>query len=628
MQIILQSLNLSNFKGIRDLKIEFSKDTKIYGDNGTGKTTIFDAFTWLLFDKDSLNRSDFGIKTYTKDGDTVHGVDHIVEGVLEINGKIVTLKKIYAEKWVKKRGNTTAEFTGHTTEYYVNSVPMKKTDYVKTIDGFVTEEQFKLLSNPNYFNAILNPKERRTLIMRLVSDVDNETVIANNSELKELKELLENYTIEEIRAMHKGIMKKTNKEIQELPVRIDELNKQIVEYDFNDLRTQKIGIESTIKKLNGEVLSVEEKEFERKEKEQEIDKKRNLILSIKRKNQEEYEEKVYQQELEKKELQHKYEILLRELKAIENNRDFVSDEISIYELQQDTLRKEWAEIKARQFVGDTICPTCKQEFPSKNIEEMKANFNEEKSKDIEVNVTEGKRLATLINNGKESIEKLTNKIIELNKEIENFENKLKEPKLEIVKEPLPDKYYELIKSVEELENIQPLKVENSELKKELQEYKDKLKEIDNKLAAEERNQNLLSQINKYSEDEKELANTYQESEGIIYLTDEFTKTKVNLISGNVNKLFDLVEFKLFDTQINGGINETCEVTINGVPYSDLNSASKINAGIDVINALSNKYGISTPIFVDNAESINDVEESNAQMIKLVVSKDNILKIER
>ena len=145
----LIDLKLFNFKGIRSFELKSDgKDVSIMGDNGSGKTTLADAFMWLLFGKDSQNKTDFEIKTLGPDGEPEHGLEHTVEARLQLpNGKQLTLKKVFSEKWTKKRGSATAEFTGHTTDHYIDGVPVKKKEFDEQIAEIADEEIFRLLTD-------------------------------------------------------------------------------------------------------------------------------------------------------------------------------------------------------------------------------------------------------------------------------------------------------------------------------------------------------------------------------------------------------------------------------------------------------------------------------------------------
>lgn len=112
------------------------------------------------------------------------------------------------------------------------------------------------------------------------------------------------------------------------------------------------------------------------------------------------------------------------------------------------------------------------------------------------------------------------------------------------------------------------------------------------------------------------------------MCEEFIRTKVELLEGSINNKFaGSISFKLFNKQINGGLNECCEATVNGVPFSNANTASQINAGLSIVNTLCNHFDVQAPIFIDNAESVNKIGETDSQLIKLIVSLDNTLKVE-
>lgn len=249
MRIKIKSLKLENFKGIKDLTIDFKDTTNIYGDNAVGKTTIFDAYSWLLWDKDSLNRKDFAIKPYDKNGNEVHNLESIVEGNFSFDDTDLSLKKIYKEVWTKKRGSTQAEFTGHTTDYYINSVPVKKKEYNERIESVLSEDNFNLLSNPLYFNQILDKNKRRDVILGLIDEIKPADIIAKNKDLEDLD--LETYTVDELKKIAKDSAKKINKDIESIPARIDELDKsKIHDIDFDALEFRKKTINPAIKDID------------------------------------------------------------------------------------------------------------------------------------------------------------------------------------------------------------------------------------------------------------------------------------------------------------------------------------------------------------------------------------------
>ena len=600
MQIKIKTLKLENFKGIKDLTIDFKDTTNIYGDNAVGKTTIFDAYSWLLWDKDSLNRKDFAIKPYDKNGDEVHNLESIVEGDFVFGDTDLNLKKIYKEVWTKKRGSTQAEFTGHTTDYYINSVPVKKKEYNERIASVISEDNFNLLSNPLYFNHFLVKTERREILLSLIEDVKPEDIIAKNKDLGDLD--LETYTVDELKKIAKDAARKINKDIESIPARIDELDKsKIHDIDFDALEFRKRSTLPAIKEIDEKLADASKMA----EGMTEITEKITALQKEKSDLAEKYQNKRFEVNLKNKnvllEKEHDKLALEEAKKNIEKLKDLV-----------EKAREEWQEVHKEQYQGDFKCPTCGQDLLPDQIEKTMANFNKKKSE----------KLANI----EEKAKDLKIKIEECEKLIAIYEVK------EYKEEDLPTEPIRLQEIDKELDEAKA-KLSDFSLddKKDLLEKKDSLnadlEEINKKLSLQGQNEKIDERIKELEEQEKELAKAYEEQQRIIYLCEEYTKAYVDLVSDKINDSFDLVKFKLFENQINGGITETCEATFEGVPYSDLNNAAKINAGLDVINSLSEKLDLKVPIFIDNAESVNELIKTDTQLVRLVVSKDKELRIE-
>ncbi|MDO4605037.1 MAG: AAA family ATPase [Helcococcus sp.] len=643
MNIKLIKLKLENFKGINSLEVNFKEKTDIYGENATGKTTIFDAYSWLLWDKDSQNRKDFNIKPFKKNGEVTHNVESLVEGNLEFNGKSVSLRKVYKEIWTKKRGKTTEEFSGHTTDYFINEVPVKKSEYNNKISEMVNEDEFRLLSNPLYFNQVLDKKERRKILLSLISDVTLEDILKANVELKELD--LINYSIEEIQAMAKASRKKINDDLKSLPARIDELNNSKVDYDFEKILKDKKDIEKKIKDID-KLLSGSNKSLEIvKEKTTEINNLYREKQSIQNKIDEinankefeitrEFNKRKLEYESERENARQAYIKLDRERDLKSEEKDIKLQELETLEKGIESLRKNYLELKKSEYDGSLICPTCKRPLEEHDQKEILENFNLNKAKKLEEITKEANRKKDLLEDYKEDIEKLskyidslTDQVLEKDKEYEQFKD-FSEDKPEIIKEDYPERFYQIDKEIAQIEKeIKSLEIEdNSHLEDEKNSLQKDLEELNKKLGLKDQNKFIDEKIKLYEEQEKELAAKFEEQEYKLYLCDEYTRIHAELVQDEVNKLFKNVNFKLFEIQINGGIIEACEAKVNGVDYSDVNSAGKINAGLDVINTLSNHIEKKVPIFVDNAESINELIDVDSQIVRLIVSKDKELNI--
>lgn len=648
MRVILKKLTLQNFKGIKDKEIDFTDKTNISGDNATGKSTIFDAYTWLLWGKDSYNRKDYEIKPYDENNDVIHNLESSVVGVFDVDGKEIKFERVYKEVWSKKRGSNTETFTGNTTDFYINDVPKKKKEYEEEISKIVSEDEFNLLSNPLYFNATLDKKERRKILLSLVKDVSIDDVKEANRELEKLD--LSNYTIEEIQAMAKATCKKINKKLEEIPARIDELENTKTTDDFSELEKEKEGLKREIEDLDKKLAGSRNVSEELDKKYSGITKIKNEISEINSEFEDSKNKKI--KNLEEKNFEIGRKITIAEFE-IDNRRNAIEDKnkevkrakmlIGEHEKYLSEMRIKWDEIQMKKFDGSLSCPTCGKEFDPDKKEEIIKHFNLEKSQSLEDLSKQGKSFNEAIESYKKDIEDSDKNREELKKELEKISKSLekhKEEKEEIQEQiakvkslTLCDKKLEEINSLEEKikdieEEIKNIgKEDNSQILEQKRDYSERLDELNNKLSKQGLNAELDEKINKYMDEEKELGKEFESQQEKLYLCDEYIKTYTNLVSDKINDLFTKVEFKLFDTQINGGIVETAEATYKGVPYGSLNSAAQINAGLDVINSLSKHYEKEIPIFVDNAESVNELVETEGQLITLTVSKLKNLRVE-
>lgn len=252
-QIKLLSMHIQNFKGCKDKTIDFGDKTRISGANATGKTTIFDAFTWLLFGKDSLGSSDFDIRPLDADGKMVDNIEISVTTKISVDGDEYDLKKVQKQKWVKKRGTNTREFQGNVNEFEINGYPKSQKEFKEFISEIVDEDVFNLITNPNAFNA-LAWKKQREILMKFVgsfSDVDiaegfgeKYTKLIPELKIASTDDILKKYT------KAKTVL---NKDMVEIPARIDEISKQLVIADVGALEIEKSAKEVALQKVEDEL---------------------------------------------------------------------------------------------------------------------------------------------------------------------------------------------------------------------------------------------------------------------------------------------------------------------------------------------------------------------------------------
>lgn len=648
-RIILKKLQLDNFKGVKSLAIDFNKkETIIEGKNSSGKTTIFDSYSWLLFGKNSQSQTDFGLKTVDSNNNVIHNLEHSVEGTFMIDDSEVVLKRLLRESWVKKRGNEVAELTGNETIFFINEVPKSLSEYKLFVDGIISEESQKVLSNPLYFNQMMRWQDRRTILSKLAGEIDKTSILNNLSENHriELEKMLStDKTLEDYKKEFVAKRKNIKDELDLIPSRIDEANRSLPDAKNwteieNEIETKSktiLSIETEIENITKQQESHFEKISEAKklkfQKEQLLAESKNSFLVETRRELNNIDKL-------KGEINHIIdinEITITKIKQA--NNDFQKD-IDKYNKENVELRKQFEIQNSYKFsFDDTLakCPTCSREYEQDKIDEIKTyketvqSINKRDILDIRNQGTENNKkieeLELIIAKNNSEIEKLK-LIIEdktkVLKEVAEKEEKLSlfisEHKITPEQEKLQAEIEAIIIPSFEVPDNSTLKSEKVELQAEIDTLKlqlhDKVQIEKGNLRIEEliKQQRLLAQ---------QIANFEKQEIAI----ENFNNERNNLIEKAVNDKFSLVKFKLFEVQMNKGINEICEATVDGVLFNDVNTANKINAGLDVINVLSKYYEVIAPVFLDNRESTTNIIACNSQIISLFVNpKCETLKI--
>ena len=649
MKIIkLYGMVLENFKGIRKLEAKFDgKDIKVYGDNGAGKTTLFDAFLFVLFGKDSKANKNFAIKTIV-DGEELHNVDHSVSIDISVNDERINLKRTFKEVYKKGRNAAEKIFNGHKSYFEYNGVPCNEKEFKSKVDELVNEEVFKLITNPMYFNE-LDWKEQRKILFQLAEGVEFDP-ISKNKDLELLKELLDKYEFSEALAMYKAKSKKIKNEIETIPTRIDELNKSINEYDQDsqqaeeDLKKVEEEIDSLkdqIKAIeNGELITSKKKELESLNDELKVytsKKQKESILEINKLLTKMEEVQGNGQIIQSKYLAFKYELDALNLKIKE-----IDNAIKFKENQIENLRDEYKQLKNVLFQKNNYekqCLSCGKPLLELSEEEAKSLFDKEIKGKKEIINEEGLKI-------KKEIESLAVDLQELKDLAEHKNDELLKQKVLLdeakkQKDKLQIKIHELKSKdgSQEDEFVLSKKKEISLKENELFGLQNDASEIvidlegSLSVAIHKKNELNKSLSKRYAAIEaqkridelnyllKQLLIDFDDAERYIYLLEQYNREKVENLSQSINDLFYITEFKLFKKLVNGEYEETCESLHNNVPYGKgLNTAARINVGLDIINVLCDKYGVYAPIFVDNAESVSDILETKGQKICMYVKE--------
>ncbi len=642
----LVKLELKEFKGIRAFVFEpDGKSARIFGDNKTGKTTLFDAYCWLLFDRDSLNQAVFEVKTY-ENGQQVHGHNHEVSGVFRIAGKPdVALRKVYYEKWVKTRGKADAEFSGHTTDYYVNDVPVQKKDFEKAITDMIgNPDVFKMLSNPRYFNEILPWKDRRAVLMDMVNGISDEDLIRTDERFAKLNEIMFGHSVDELKSILTAKRREINQELDRIPIRIDEVSRRMQEPVPDTSKHAAIQED-----LNRKIAGLDEQIAQVKanaglEGKKRIAQLQLQLLEIRRQFAERSQAQVKALEVKLSELM----LAKPDLQAAERELADIRGNAARIEPAIADLRKAWHEMNTQEFRApevETICPACGQTIPEEKIAsviyEAKRAFNENKSRKLSQFAEDGKKLVAELKGCTEQIAQkeadrnrirgeayqIDSQVVLLNKEkneiimtIGNVEDSegYKALEKQIAEERELDK--ELGAAIET--TIQEIKAEREKLVAQSGQLSLDLAKVRERMADAER----IAELEKQRET---LGAHFAQLEENLFAIEDFIRAKVEMIEEKINGLFKLARFRLFRTQVNGGIEEICEVVDDGVPYNSINNAARTNIGLDIINSLAQHYGTEAPVWIDNAEAITRyIDTGERQVIRLVVSEqDKILRME-
>lgn len=650
-QIRLHSLALRDFKGMTFTLSPQGDDTDVFGRNATGKTTIADAVSWLLFDKDSLGRANFEIKNLDRLGQAEHGLEHAVEGEFNVEGTTYVLTKVYREKWERKRGSAQATFSGNTTLYYVNKVPVKQKDYVSLVAELAGDESvFRLLTTPTAFPA-LHWMKQREIILEVCGGMTDSEVIAAHPELMPLTDLLAPHRqsktpFDDLKKVIAARKTEINKELERLPVRIDECKRMMPDVaglNLSELNARRLALEDMVSECqlklqgidNGGAIAELSKELQ------------GLKCDIGELQNTYYLEgmkKVRQMNQGITEVQDGVTNIVKKVENLKNNLRFKKELLGTLDKKLERLRARFMEVDGEVFNDTTedTCAACGHPLDPDKVEAARAKalaaFNRSKAERLDDIDRSG-----MASNGER--ENILNEITKLEDELAKLEDPDRTELDALIAErdalkaraedytfipgraEMLEKQTALEKQIEAAragvsQDKDAIQTQIDELNADLTEAKEKADRFTRREQGEAR-------IEELKRDEKRLAAEYEKLEGQLYLCEQFIQAKVSMLTEKINALFELARFKLFDVQVNGGISECCEITVDGVPFNGgLNNAARINAGLDVCRTLARHYGLLAPVFVDNAESVCELIDMDAQVIRLVVSEpDKVLRVE-
>lgn len=651
----IKTLRLENFQGIKSAAFDLGGcSASIYGDNGTGKTTVFNALTWLLFDRASTGAKNFTPKTRGPNGD-LHHLDHAVEAQFIMDdGRLLQLRKVFHENYKKKRGAAVAEFDGHSVDFYIDGVPVKEKEYTTTLQSLCGgADMMKMLTIPNYFPEEMAWDARRKILLAVCGDVTDSDVIAAHPELEELDTYLlmpgttrQFYSVEEYKKIAAAQKTAINKQLQEIPGRIDEAQRAIPEA-MGSIESIAAGLkqleaeQERLTQRKATILAGNTATAEAKQKTAEADAQvaeaRAAYLT--------------QASTANAGTNAAIGELQRQITAARGRMNDAAAEAARQgqlaermTARRRELLEEYNAIQEEHWNDDeAICPTCHQPLPNDQVEKLRADFNLRKSQRLQAINEKGQREASkdMIAAAEQSAQAEREKEQAAQADLESLEQQLTVLQSKLTQTPpfeTTQEYHDLMEyaakcRVEEAEAGKDTSAALEGVNKELEAVQEQARELQRQRSYISHAETQRKRITELEAREKDLSAQYEELEKGTFLCDQFTKAKVEMLTERINSKFRSVRFRLFQEQVNGGVKDDCEVLVpveGGVlvPYTFANNAARINAGLEIIGALSAHWGISMPVCIDNAESVTHLLSLPTQVIRLVVSEgDTVLRLE-
>ena len=629
MEIKFKKVKIRNFRGLVsfDANLE-GRSVRISGANGLGKSSVADAITWVLFGKDSRRRTAFPIDPVDDAGRIIHNLDVSVELEMLIDGQLTTLRRRRSEKWVQKRGMTTEQLDGHQTTCYIDGRPLPASDFSSHVDTIVKEELFRALTTPDYFPSLPMDQQYR-LLVKIVGTRTLAEIAAKDEEALKVVDELGQRSIDQYRQGLSYDLQRTRKELELIPVRLSEVQGFIEQVkakgaDGKTAQRHAKAIEEKLRQVTQEIDSMAG--VVRAENARYND-QRAYIQQL-RQQRAAIEDRVEKQNRETRTLHQSLVCKAKEeLEALEERHTAAQTMLGLHErrlkdLEQQLVdfRRRWEEVERQQFswnAEEAVCPTCGQPLPQDQADqkrvEAEMRFNERKMRQQDALDEEGKKLAA-------SKQRLQDLSAAARQEMGDYHDAADWQRLTA----------EIDQRVKELEQTTQAQEppQLAALRTEEEGYRKELRLLEQTI-------DRSKQIDEYVRREKELQKWRTNLSGEVArmqtsleAAERLQLMEANDLQQRVNELFPSVRFRLSRELLNGREVGHCELSVGGVPYSGLSTSERINAGLQLINALARHYHIVAPIVIDNAEAVNQVAPTLGQQILLEVSPAKKLNVEQ
>lgn len=635
--VTLQSIEVRNFKGIRHLKLEPNNShCVISGDNGTGKTTIYDAYLWCLFGTTSSPNTK--IQTLDSNNEVIHHVETSVAMVLRIDNEYnISIESRLTEKW-DAVGTPNEKFKGTTIQRYYNDTPLSLKEYTSKLEAICDLKTWQMLSNIHSFYA-MKMEDRRKLLLSTADNINEERIADSYPAVKQA--MHERKTIEELVKQTKSTKKRAEENLEKIPAAINAQDRLVINEDW-------AMIESEINNLNLQIADIDACLEASSEELESVRLYKERIQMI--------EDKLALRKQEKlrdiKTAITEAEISLKGAKAVvaQISSDYDNAQRTVTEQtntltslteEKETLKQQWRNVNKEEFsYNDTdVCPVCGNPFTDEQKEQHRTTAYQEflqYKKDVL-----GKIEAQVM--------LLNDQIVALRGEISIY-NEVRQPsflsqsneanlRVKRFSDILDELYAYKIDNDEDIKKINAELIEafahkpdtGSKEKEDKRAQKTQLqiaKEVlMRKLGGKETNKRIEEEKQRLASEAANLSQVVADCDNILYQVRQFKKAKIDAVETAVNKYFKVVRWKFFEKNVtNDDEKEICTCVLNGVEYESQNTASKVNMSVDILNGLSEAKKISVPMFIDNTESVTNLIASNNQQIALEVVKNKSISL--
>lgn len=648
-QIAIKSITMVNFKKFTQKTIVFnSLVTSIFGQNYKGKSSVADAFSWVMFNKSSTGNtegSQFRPRRYDENGVNVDHVDVVVELLLLVDGEELKIKKKQSQEWVRHRGDDFDSYMGDKTEFEWNDVPVTPTNHKKKVEEIISEDVFRMISNPAAFPS-LPAKKQREFLLTNVANITDDDVFATSPEFEPIRAAIGKGTLEDLAAKNKKELSAYQKKQEELPIRIDQESKRFTEVPNFELERK------NLTKLQADLADAEsrlEDTGKAYEKLNDLRASKSTILNnlnqIKADMGNERQKAISETKFKIETYDHNFEMANQQQSQKERSLALEKSKLQSNENTMADLRKEYmAEMQKSLDEDDFICPTCGQTMPEDKKAEIKDKFESQKAAALERLNQNGANLSQSIADSKQTIttledeiQKLKDEKVEYMREKKKLMGELERLNTTVVEYESNPEFLAMAKELSELEetiaavNTSDADALKESIKQERADIQAEIDRVKETLALEKVIEQSKAAIESLKAEMKEVTQSLANCEKLEKQIEKFNRAKMDLLSERINDKFKIVSWKLFEQQKNRRFAETCVCMVNGSCYGEntTSATEKMMAGMDIISTLQTIYEVQAPIFLDDADLYNswNIPDMNSQLIKLCVSSDEDLRVE-